>query len=146
MQASFPKTEMSRATVVCEGLANKLGVPIKGRRRYFSEILGRRNCKWFCGAGRALAVFLRSNSNTCPNYRMHSLKITHEDDPCDKGCADDPKNSLRTQRAASVAQKRRTMYFGGYASKKQPVGEHALMESSRTLNSLAERIHASGPY
>ena len=38
------------------------------------------------------------------------------------------------------------MYFGGYASKKQPVGKHVLMECSRTLNTTADRIKADGPY
>ena len=38
------------------------------------------------------------------------------------------------------------MYFRGDASKKQPFGKRALMECSRTLNSLAERIKADGPY
>ena len=38
------------------------------------------------------------------------------------------------------------MYFGGYTSKKQPVGKHALAESSRTMHGLATRIAANSPY
>ena len=96
----------------------------------------------YAGTGRALAVIVRSNTNTCPNYRVPLLPETHDDEQCDKGCADDPRSLARSQRAASVAQKRRTMYFGGYTSKKQPVGKHALAESSRTMNSLAGKIGA----
>lgn len=54
-----------------------------------------------------------------PELPCAFFKITHEDDLCDKGRTDDPTSLLRAQRAASVTQKRRTMYVGGYASKKK---------------------------
>ena len=57
--------------------------------------------------------------------------LTHGNELCDKGWADDPKTLLRIQRATAVAQKRRAMYFGGCASKKQPVGKHALIQHGK---------------
>ena len=146
-KANFPKDKelTGTARIVCKGVAVEVGLRVRGRRNALGVILGKRNCPWLCGSARILTALIRSNTNTMPNYRVPILPCTH-DAKCQENCVTDEAMMQRLCLAASKAAKQTTGYFGGYTSKRQPVGKYELEQSARTLNLLAEKIKGSPPY
>ena len=71
--------------VICRGNAKRFGVRIKGKRNQLGMVLGKRTGVWQSGTATALAVFIRSNSHTAPNFRMPPLAALHDDDLCKNG-------------------------------------------------------------
>lgn len=131
--------------VICKGNAKKHNLKIRGRRNALGSILGKRNCPWLCGTARPLAAVFRSNTNTMPNYRVPLLQCTH-DPECGCDCLRDVRSLHKLSLIISKAAKTTTGYFGGYTSKRQPVGKHELAQSARTLNLLAQKIKGRGAY
>ena len=82
---------------------------------------------------------------TRPNYRLPIIAETH-DPECTAGCADDPSLLDRLCSVINRATKATTGYFGGYTSKRQPVGKYGLSESARTLPLLAHKIQGDQAY
>jgi len=146
-KAGHPKDKelTGTARIVCKGVAVQVGLRVRGRRNALGAVLGKRNCPWLCGSARILTALVRSNTNTMPNYRVPILPCTH-DAQCQENCVTDEAMMQRLCLAASRAAKQTTGYFGGYTSKRQPVGKYELEQSARTLNLLAEKIKGSPPY
>ena len=76
---------------------------------------------------------------------MPIIAETH-DPECTAGCADDPSLLDRLCSVINRATKATTGYFGGYTSKRQPVGKYGLSESARTLPLLAHKIQGDQAY
>lgn len=127
------------------GNAVKHGLRVRGRRNALGSILGKRNCPWLCGSGRPLTAMFGSNTNTMPNYRVPVLPCTH-DPNCTAGCLKDVRLLHKLSMIISKAAKTTTGYFGGYTSKRQPVGKYELAQSARTLNLLAEKMKGCTAY
>ena len=143
----FPKEKQvtTDVKVICLGNAAKHGLRVRGKRNALGSILGRRNCPWLCGSARILTATFRSNTNTVPNYRVPIMPETHDED-CKSECLKDENMLQRLCVAASKAAKATTGYFGGYTSKRQPVGKYELDQCCRTLNLLAHKIRALPSY
>ena len=75
-KAGFPmdKRLVSKPKIVCPGNARKHGLRVAGRRNALGSVLSRRRCPWRSGGARAMAVFLRHNTHTGPNYRVPLMK------------------------------------------------------------------------
>ena len=145
-KAGFPKARVASVTLICPGNAKKFGLRVTGRRNALGQILGERECEWFSGTSGILAHVLRSNTNVQTPCRLPILPETH-DPGCKRGACLDPLQSRRMMRVAQRALKSCQGYFGGYTSKRQPVGKFELKKSIETLplfgHKLEARAHSS---
>ena len=127
-------------TVVCRGIAKKLGLRVSGRRNAIGKVMCRRQCEWQSGTSPALAVLFRSNTHTAPNYRVPLLPQTHDDGACpSKACAEWTASAVeskikRLSKLAQRAQREATCYYYGYTFKRQPVGTKYLKAIGESYN------------
>ena len=78
-KADFPKSNVLTDTtvVVCQGMARRFKLPVRGRRNAFGLWQGKRTDMWQSGTTPSLAVHFRSNSHTMPNYRVPLTPAIH---------------------------------------------------------------------
>ena len=139
-KAGFPmeKRLVSKAKIICPGNAHRHDLRVAGRRNALGSVLSRRRCPWRSGGARAMAAFLRHNTQTGPNFRVPLAPETH-DPECKADCC--KKHSMVTMvRAAQRAQRNTTGYCTGYIQKRQPVGKFELRQASMNLRFLAKTI------
>ena len=131
---------IQQPTLVCRGIAKKLSLKVSGRRNAIGKIIGRRQCEWQSGTCPALAILLRSNTHTAPNYRLPLTKHTHDDDACpSQACAEWTRNKDSTKvlsKLAQRAQREATGYYCGYTFKRQPVGMKYLHAMAQSYDSM----------
>ena len=79
LQGRFPKGNVLTDTtvVVCQGMARRFKLPVRGRRNAFGLWQGKRTDIWQSGTTPSLAIPLRSNSHTMPNYRVPLTPAIH---------------------------------------------------------------------
>lgn len=135
------KQDQYRPRIVCQAVAQELGLKTSGRRNALGTILGRRRSEWFAATSAVLAQVARSNTNVQCNYRVPITSFIH-----DRAC----KSTLCTQHAsprrlciiAQRAMKQLTGYFGGYISKRQKMGQFELKKSIAALNPLQAKLES----
>eukprot|EP00973_Karenia_brevis_P075227 10451432-Karenia_brevis.AAC.1 len=120
--------------VICRGNAKRFGVRIKGKRNQLGMVLNKRTCVWQSGTAIALAVFLRSNSHTAPNFRMPPVSVLHDDEFCKAACFANPKENKIRCKLAQRAQREATGYYCGYTFKRQACGKFMLKATAESLN------------
>ena len=78
-KADFPKSNVltDKTVVVCQGMARKFKLRVRGRRNAFGLWQGTRTDMWQSGTTLSLAVHFRSNSHTMPNYRVPLTPAIH---------------------------------------------------------------------
>ena len=133
--------------VVCPGNARRYGLRCAGRRNALGCVVGRRNNEWLSGTLGILAMLLRGNSNTSPNYRIPLMEKTH--DPLCRNTCLKKDNGKKMQRAMSRAGQRTTGYFGGYIQKGQPISKAEVARAAKQLDFLSATIEgkeAKGQY
>ena len=71
-KADFPKNNVitDRTVLICQGMARRFRLRIRGRRNALGLWQGQRSDPWQSGTTPSLAVHFRSNSHTMPNYRL----------------------------------------------------------------------------
>ena len=125
---------------MCQGLAKKFKLRVRGRRNAYGLWLGRRSGAWQSGTTPALAVHFGSNSHTMPNYRLPPISAVHEASCPSRTCrehAEELRSSSSIQAVSKLAQRvqrEATGYYCGYSFKGQVIGRKYLLQASKTLD------------
>ena len=121
--------------VICQGNARKFGLRVVGKRNALWLTLNRRTCVRQSGTTPSFGAGIRSNTHTCPNYRLPPLAGFHDDELCKRNCVRvEPHELKRVCKLAQRAQREATGYFCGYTCKRQPVGRFELREILKLMN------------
>ena len=126
----FPKDNVlsDRTVLVCQGLAKKFRLHVKGKRNAYGLWLGQRSCMWQSGTTPGFAVHFRSNTHTMPNYRLPVTSAVHEPSCRNAQCLEQAKALLNKvaikaiSRVTQRVQRETTGYYCGYTFKGQVVG------------------------
>ena len=119
-KADFPKKHLLvKSTLVCRGVAQKLGLRISGRRNAFGSHVGSRSRPWHSATAPSFAAAFQSNTHTLPNWRLPPLKETHDDTLCalDSCVASGDHVDVPMKIASKIAQRAQrncTGYYCGY--------------------------------
>ena len=132
------KRIVNDAKVICRGNARRFGLRPSGRRNALGSILTKRLCKWASGCWPAMALVLRCNTHTAPNFRVPITSETH-DPECKADCLAKEKARLLTA-IAYRAQRSSAGYFAGYMSKRQGVGNFELKQANANLAWLKDKL------
>ena len=140
----FLKTKQCtlQTKIVCPGVAHEHGLRISGHRNALCTIHSRRRSPWLSGTMPLFAFVFRSNTHTCPNFRVPLTEKTHD---CPKNCLSIAGSIRRLQRVAQKAAKQMVGYFCGYISKRQPIGRYELKLSSQNLALMQSKLQEAMP-
>jgi hypothetical protein len=126
--------------VICQGIARRHRLNVKGRRNALCLILARRRCRWLSGTSPMLSAWQCSNTHLQPSFRIPLMEETH-DPSCQRNCV---KGVSDRQLCALAQRAMRLMkgYFSGYISKRQPVGRFELRVAAKVLPMLKPKLLA----
>ena len=113
--------------LVCRGLAERMNMPISGKRSALGTLWGPMNDPNLNGTHPALLAALRCNSDVQLPYRFPVNEITHDEARCDQSC-----HLLQTTddivREAQRTQAAQAGYACDYQNKRHPIAMHEVKE------------------
>lgn len=139
----YPKTKQmaKQGCVVCPGMAEKLELPLSGRKNALGTLHGPRGDEYLNGTHGVLLALGRANSDVQVPYRLPICGVTHSED-CQAAClqrAETEKGWIAEMaRAAQKAQAAQVGYQTDYANKGQGAALHECKEFGKGHQQLAE--------
>ena len=64
--------------VICQNLARKFGLKVKGRRNSLSLLKMKRQCAWLNGTTALFSVVFKCSTDVKPNFRVPITEKTHQ--------------------------------------------------------------------
>jgi hypothetical protein len=152
-KADFPRSNVltDKTVVVCQGMARRFKLQVRGRRNAFGLWQGERTDIWQSATTPSLAVHFRSNSHTMPNYRVPLTPAIHTAVCSCSACQTKGKEMLAKLSLKTVAkisqrvQRECTGYYCGYTFKGQAIGRKYLLKASKSLDYLTETLEKKTP-
>ena len=125
--------------LVCRGLAERMNMPISGKRSALGTLWGPMNDPNLNGTHPALLAALRCNSDVQLPYRFPVNEITHDEARCDQSC-----HLLQTTddivREAQRTQAAQAGYACDYQNKRHPIAMHEVKEWQKGHGGLQQEV------
>ena len=139
-KAGFPRTahQIEETVLVCAGLAQKMGMPSKGRRNCIGSLHGPMNDPNINGTHPALLAGLRCNSDVQVPYRFPIASSLHSK-LCSEDCVEhhDEEELIWS---AQVRQNAQAGYACDYQNKRLPIAVHEITEWQKGQRQLANEM------
>jgi hypothetical protein len=136
-----------KARVICQGVAENVGLSYKGKRNAIGSLEAARNSGSLNGAVPALSVASGDNNDIKIPFRFAITEATHEAS-CSRTCPQ--TTSLREIiKAIEASQAAQVGYHCDYANKRQVIGLRECREWCKGLNALGAKLqqgHEQIPY
>jgi len=144
-KSDFPRTSwlIEKAVVLCQGLINKMGMALTGRKSKLGAYHGPMNQESQNATHPALLVHHRCNSDVQLPYRFPITAETHNDSLCGEACVGSVDPNVILQ-AAQTSQDAQAGYACDYCNKRQPMAFNEVKECCKGHDGLAESLHGEG--
>ena len=149
-KAGFPRELqlIEGTTLMCKGLAEEMGMPVKGKRSALGRLWGPCNDPNLNGNHPALLAALRCNGDVQVPYRFPITEDLHAAcGRCDQDCP--AQNSLREMtQQAQVNQAAQAGYACDYSNKRNPIAVNEVQEWKKSQKDLEAELqnNASSGY
>ena len=141
-KAGFPRHDcqlLDTTVLLCSGLAQRLGLPVKGKRSALGSLWGPINDPNLNGTHPALLAALRCNSDVQVPYRFPITPELHDGRHCDQDCPASRK-TRDVVREAQVNQAAQAGYGADYQNKRLPIAVHEIKEWQKSQQGLAKDL------
>ena len=144
-KGDFPRTLwlIEKAVVLCQGLINKMGMALTGRKSKLGAFHGPMNQESQNATSPAMLVLHRCNSDVQLPYRFPITAETHDDTLCGEACVSSVDPDVILQ-AAQTSQDAQAGYACDYCNKRQPMAFNEVKECCKGHDGLAESLHGEG--
>ena len=127
-----------RPLVMCQGIANRMRLPVSGKRSAIGMLHGALNHEYLNGCIPALSVGARDNNDIKVPYRFPVTASTHSS-LCKSDCIATARLGDMVK-AIGASQNATIGYTFDYATKRQPIGVYECREWMKDHKSLAQRL------
>ena len=144
-KSGFPRNKWltEEALVICPGLADKMGMPCKGKRSMVGLTWGPCNDESLNGHHPALLAALRCNGDVQVPYRFPIMPEYHHAS-CQQDC-DQTMPIWSLVRDAQITQAAQTGYQCDYQNKRLPICRHEAKEWEKGQKNLQAELHDKKP-
>ena len=148
-KAGFPRDKRlaEQTLLVCNGLAQKMDMPVKGKRSMLGMLWGPCNDPNLNGNHPAMLAGLRCNGDVQVPYRFPITEELHDDARCEHRCGAD-QDVMEVTRQAQINQSAQSGYSCDYQNKRLPIAVNEVNEWKKSHQELAAELqdNKSGGY